>query len=113
MEKIRFGVIGLGNQGTHYTLDLFAKGKIENGYITALCDNNPAKINIMKAKNEDKTVAYFEKMYYNNTEILRRKQMFCVFYYERLFSTRYEHGRLCKGRSHPLHRNGAPWCPDP
>ena len=60
MKKIRFGVVGLGNQGTHYTLDLFAKGVIENGYITALCDNNPAKIKIMQKKNEDKSVVYFE-----------------------------------------------------
>lgn len=60
MEKVRFGIIGLGNQGTHYTLDLFGKGVIKNGYITALCDNNPAKINIMKEKNEDKAVVYFE-----------------------------------------------------
>ena len=36
MKKIRFGVVGLGNQGTHYTLDLFAKGVIENGYITVV-----------------------------------------------------------------------------
>ena len=60
MKKIRFGVIGLGNQGTHYALDLFAKGVIENGCITALCDNNPAKIKIMQEKNEDKSIAYFE-----------------------------------------------------
>ena len=60
MKKIRFGVIGLGNQGTHYALDLFAKGVIENGCIRALCDNNPAKIKIMQEKNEDKSIAYFE-----------------------------------------------------
>ena len=39
---------------------MFAKGAIENGYITALCDNNPAKIRIMKEKNEDKDISYFE-----------------------------------------------------
>jgi len=35
MEKIRFGVIGLGNQGSNYILNNFDKGKIENGIVTA------------------------------------------------------------------------------
>ena len=30
MKKIRFGIIGLGNQGTHYALTFFKEGKIEN-----------------------------------------------------------------------------------
>ena len=42
MEKIRFGIVGLGNQGSNYALGLFDKGNITNGVITALCDNNPA-----------------------------------------------------------------------
>ena len=29
MKKIRFGIIGLGNQGGYYALSLFDKGKIE------------------------------------------------------------------------------------
>ncbi|MBO4940130.1 MAG: Gfo/Idh/MocA family oxidoreductase [Clostridia bacterium] len=43
MEKIKFGIIGMGNQGSHYAT-LFKDGKIENGVVTAICDNNPKKL---------------------------------------------------------------------
>ena len=39
MKKVRFGVIGLGNQGAGYLVKrIFNEGKVENGVITALCD---------------------------------------------------------------------------
>ncbi|MBQ5793037.1 MAG: Gfo/Idh/MocA family oxidoreductase [Clostridia bacterium] len=60
MEKVRVGIIGLGNQGTHYMAGLFNPGKIPNGVITALCDNNPAKIEIMKTRTVGQDVAYFD-----------------------------------------------------
>ena len=44
MKKVRFGIIGLGNQGSNYLLKNFDEGKIENGVVTAVCDINPAKI---------------------------------------------------------------------
>ena len=65
MEKVRFGIIGLGNQGTSYTW-LFDNGHIENGVITALCDIDGAKIDAMKEKRKAENgaacseVAYFE-----------------------------------------------------
>ena len=60
MEKVRVGIIGLGNQGTHYMAGLFNPGKIPNGVITALCDNNPAKIEAMKERTVGQDVAYFD-----------------------------------------------------
>ena len=60
MEKVRVGIIGLGNQGTHYMAGLFNPGKIPNGVVTALCDNNPAKIEIMKTRTVGQDIAYFE-----------------------------------------------------
>ena len=48
MNKVRFGIIGLGNQGSMYAWHFFKEGRIENGVMTALCDINPAKINAMK-----------------------------------------------------------------
>lgn len=45
MKKIRFGIIGCGNQGSFYA-GLFIAGKIENGEVVALCD-----INFVKAEN--------------------------------------------------------------
>ena len=60
MEKVRVGIIGLGNQGTHYMAGLFNPGKIPNGVITALCDNNPVKVEAMKARTQGQDVAYFD-----------------------------------------------------
>ena len=60
MEKIRFGIVGLGNQGSNYALGLFDKGNITNGVITALCDNNPAKIESMKSRITNKEITYFD-----------------------------------------------------
>ena len=60
MEKVRVGIIGLGNQGTHYMAGLFNPGKIPNGVVTALCDNNPAKIEIMKTRTRGQDIAFFD-----------------------------------------------------
>ncbi len=57
MKKIRFGIIGLGNQGTTYAKNLFAQGKIENGVISAMCDIDPSRVERMKETFPD--VAYF------------------------------------------------------
>ena len=40
MKKVRFGIVGLGNQGTYYT-SLFDGGEIPDGEITAMCDIAP------------------------------------------------------------------------
>ena len=34
MKKIRFGIVGLGNQGSYYETKLFKCGRIENGEIS-------------------------------------------------------------------------------
>lgn len=60
MDKVRVGIIGLGNQGTHYIAGLFNPGKIPNGVVTAMCDNNPAKIEAMKARTQGQDITYFE-----------------------------------------------------
>ena len=59
MKKIRYGIIGLGNQGTTYILEFFDKGLIENGYVSAVCDIVPAKIENVKAKTINKEIEYF------------------------------------------------------
>ncbi len=60
MEKVRFGIIGLGNQGSMYAWHFFGEGRIENGVMTALCDINPAKIDAMKDRLKDEGITYFE-----------------------------------------------------
>ena len=58
MEKVRYGIIGLGNQGSYYT-KIFKSGDVKNGVITALCDNNPKKIEIIKGRYELSDVVFF------------------------------------------------------
>ena len=60
MEKVRVGIIGLGNQGTHYMAGVFNPGHAPNAVVTALCDNNPAKIEVMKTRTVGQDIAYFD-----------------------------------------------------
>ena len=59
MEKIRFGIVGVGNQGSTYMLKLFDREKIKNGVVTAVCDINPAKIEAIREKTVNENVTYF------------------------------------------------------
>ena len=47
MEKVRFGIVGCGNIGTRHARDLNS-GKVENGVLSAVCDINPAKLEIFR-----------------------------------------------------------------
>ena len=59
MEKVRYGIIGLGNMGSGHVKN-FDGGKIvPEAVITALCDINPAKIENMKEKTTNTEVTYF------------------------------------------------------
>ena len=56
MRKIKFGIVGMGNQGSHYA-NLLKDGKIENGVLACICDNNPVKLE--NAKNKFTDIVYF------------------------------------------------------
>ena len=60
MEKVRFGIIGLGNQGTQYAVNFFDKGLVSNGTLTAVCDVIPAKILALKEKIDPSGIAFFD-----------------------------------------------------
>lgn len=60
MEKIRYGIIGLGNQGSHYVRKIFDVGKAVDACVTAMCDINPAKIENIKAVTTNTDAVYFE-----------------------------------------------------
>lgn len=60
MKTVRFGIIGLGNQGSSYCLNLFDKGKIKDAVVSAMCDINPVKIENVKQKTTNKDAVYFE-----------------------------------------------------
>ena len=59
MEKVRFGIVGAGNQGTYYANSLFKEGQIKNGVLTAVCDNRAVKLDAIKEKLADDSITYF------------------------------------------------------
>jgi len=59
MEKIRYGIIGLGNQGSSYVCNIFGNGNAKDAVITALCDINPAKIDNIKNQLDNNEIVYF------------------------------------------------------
>lgn len=65
MEKVRFGIIGIGNIGIVHAKNLLS-GKIENGVLSAICDIDPEKINaVRELDGGDKPVAFsdYREMY--------------------------------------------------
>lgn len=59
MDKVRFGIVGLGNMGSTYLHDMFECGRIKDGYVTAICDINPDKIAAAREKLQRDDVACF------------------------------------------------------
>ena len=49
MDKVRFGIIGMGNMGSGH-LESFFKGKIKNGIVTAFAETDLEKIKIATEK---------------------------------------------------------------
>ncbi|MBQ7822146.1 MAG: Gfo/Idh/MocA family oxidoreductase [Clostridia bacterium] len=47
MEKVRYGVIGIGNMGSQHVRQL-AENMIENAELTAVCDINPKRLDWVK-----------------------------------------------------------------
>ncbi len=59
MEKVRYGVIGFGNQGSYY-VKLIKEGKVPNAEVSAVCDINGSKIAYAKELYGD-TIVYFDE----------------------------------------------------
>ena len=59
MKQIRYGIIGMGNQGTTYCLNIFDKGLARDAVVTAMCDVDPDKLANVKAKTKNADAAYF------------------------------------------------------
>jgi predicted dehydrogenase len=58
MEKVRFGIIGIGNMGSSHS-EKFLEGKIGNGVLTAICDLKPAKTNAICSRPGGENVKAF------------------------------------------------------
>jgi len=59
MEKVRYGIIGLGNQGTTYVTSIFDKDKAPDAVVTALCDIDESKIEALKERTTNTEAKYF------------------------------------------------------
>ena len=69
MEQVRYGIIGIGTQGSHYMHNLFDGGKIRDGVLVAACDINPAKIETAKEKIAAKEESVLRDLvYFTNYE---------------------------------------------
>ena len=58
MKEVRYGIVGVGNQGRYYALKL-AEGLVPNARLTAVADVNPVKLSAIKEKLSE-SVAYYE-----------------------------------------------------
>ena len=86
MKQVRFGLIGAGNQGTYYASELIHKGKVPNAVLTAVCDNNPLKIDLIKEKLNDPSIQYFS----NYQDLLNSHLVDAVI----IVTPHYEHPRI-------------------
>lgn len=59
MKEVRYGIIGLGNQGSSYLINIFEAGLAENAYVSAACDINPKKIEAVKERSQSENIVYF------------------------------------------------------
>ena len=59
MKKVRYGIIGIGNQGSYYSTAIFDGGLAKDAELVALCDNNPAKLDRIKTKLKNVSPKYF------------------------------------------------------
>ena len=57
METVKYGIIGIGNQGSYYA-KLITEGSIPNAILTAICDINDQKIENAKQKYGE-SITYF------------------------------------------------------
>jgi Predicted dehydrogenases and related proteins len=57
MDKVRYGIIGIGNMGSGH-LKYLTEGKIENAELTAVCDIKPDRLEWAKSQNDK--VALFD-----------------------------------------------------
>ena len=64
MQKVRFGIVGIGNMGTAHCKS-FLSGLIKNGVLTAICNSRTSKMDaILALDGAEDIVAFtdYEKM---------------------------------------------------
>lgn len=74
MDKVRFGIIGLGAQGYNYVKNVFGKGQVENGKLTAVCDGKKESVDRIREEKLIDGLNYF----YDYKEMLDSKTVDAV-----------------------------------
>lgn len=70
MDKVRFGIVGMGNMGSGHSKNLVS-GYIDNGVLTACCDINPAKLEAIKPQLESINAELASKVkYFDDAETM-------------------------------------------
>jgi len=69
MKKVRYGIVGVGNQGSYYA-NLINEGKIPNAEVAAICDLNPIKINALLPKLKKKPLVFKDYKKMANTKYI-------------------------------------------
>lgn len=59
MDKVRFGIVGIGNMGSGHC-KTFGANAVEGAEVTAICDINPAKLEVGKTNLNNPDVACFD-----------------------------------------------------
>ena len=93
MEKLRVGIIGIGNMGSSHAKNLF-EGKVPEMELAALCDHNPERLEWAKGEFGDK-VRLFETSdeFYQNAELMDVVVVAVPHYdHPRLVIEGFEHG---------------------
>lgn len=84
MDKVKFGIIGVGNMGTSHFVNLFG-GKIENGILTAIADVKQSRLdNILKSEPGD------YKTYSSGEELIEKADVDAVI----IAVPHYDHPKL-------------------
>jgi predicted dehydrogenase len=94
MEKVRFGIIGIGNMGSSHARNL-VKGDVPGAKLTAVCDINPDRLNWAK-NNLGEDVLLFD-----NADALFNAEVIDAVI---IATPHYDHpGLAIKGFEHKLH----------
>lgn len=72
MDKVRFGIVGFGNMGTGHAKNLLS-GKITNAILTAICDIDPKKFDLLDEKYRDQV-----KFFTDAEEMFKSGEVDCV-----------------------------------
>lgn len=84
-RKVRFGIIGVGNMGSAHLRSFFA-GKVENGYVSAIADIDPVRLETAK-----KSCPGDYECYSSGNELIDKSDADVVI----VATPHYQHPELC------------------